>query len=117
MRTISYRQKNYRSALRKLSRRSHPAADLEATVRSIVAAVAERGDKALLEFSEKFDRVKFSSAAALRVSAAELDAASAAVDGKTARAIAASRKNVTDFARKSLRKDWSGTKCPGRRGR
>jgi histidinol dehydrogenase len=113
MRTISYRQKNYQSALRKLSRRSQPSADLEATVRSIVAAVADRGDKALLEFSEKFDRVKFRSGAALRVTDAELDAAESSVDAKTARAIAASRKNVTEFAKKSLRKDWHGKNAQG----
>lgn len=80
---------------------------------SIISAVRDRGDKALLEFSERFDQVKFRSGSALRVADAELDAASAAVDKKTARAIAASRKNVTEFARKSLRKDWSGKNAQG----
>lgn len=113
MRTISYRQKNFQSALRKLSRRARPSADLEATVKGIVGAVAERGDKALLELSEKFDKVKFRNGAALRVSDAELEAAAASVDAKTRRAIAASRKNVTAFAKKSLRKDWHGTNAQG----
>jgi histidinol dehydrogenase len=113
MRTITYHQKNFASALLKLSRRSQPSADLEATVAAIIAGVRDRGDKALLEFSEKFDRVKFRSGSALRVTAAELDAAGDAVDTKTARAIAASRKNVTDFAKKSLRKDWSGKNAQG----
>ncbi len=113
MRTISYRQKNYQSALRKLSRRAQPSADLEATVKGIVGAVRDRGDKALLELSEKFDKVKFRNGAALRVTDAELEAAAASVDTKTRRAIAASRKNVTDFAKKSLRKDWHGTNVQG----
>ena len=113
MRTISYRQKNFRSALRKLSRRSQPSAELESTVAKIVAAVADRGDKALLELSKKFDRVKFRNGAAMRVTEAELDAASSAVDAKTARAIAASRKNVTAFAKRSLRKDWKGKNAQG----
>ena len=113
MRTITYRQKNFASALRKLSRRSQPAADLEATVAGIIADVRSRGDRALLEFSEKFDGVKFRSGAALRVGEVELAAAENAVDGKTKRAIAASRKNVTEFASKSLRKDWSGTNAQG----
>ena len=113
MRTISYQQKNYRSALRKLSRRSQPSADLEATVSAIISAVRDRGDKALLEFSEKFDRVKFRSGSALRVTDAELEAAGDAVDKRTERAIAASRKNVTAFAKKSLRRDWSGKNAQG----
>jgi len=113
MRTISYRQKNFQSALRKLSRRARPSADLEATVKGIVEAVGDRGDKALLELSEKFDKVKFRNGAALRVTDAELEAAAASVDAKTRRAIAASRKNVTAFAKKSLRKDWHGTNAQG----
>ena len=113
MRTISYRQKNFPSALRKLSRRAQPSADLEATVKGIVDAVRDRGDKALLELSEKFDKVKFRNGAALRVTDAELEAAAASVDTKTRRAIAASRKNVTAFAKKSLRKDWHGTNAQG----
>jgi histidinol dehydrogenase len=47
------------------------------------------------------------------VTAAELDAADAAVSAKTRRAVAASRKNVTAFARKSLRKNWSDTNAQG----
>jgi len=113
MRTISYRQKNFQSALRKLSRRAQPSADLEATVKDIIAAVAERGDKALLELSKKFDKVKFRNGAALRVTDAELEAAASSVDAKTRRAIAASRKNVIAFAKKSLRKDWHGTNAQG----
>ena len=44
---------------------------------------------------------------------AELAAAEDAVDAPTKKAIAASRKNVTDFAKRSLRKDWSGKNAQG----
>ncbi|MCB1092307.1 MAG: histidinol dehydrogenase, partial [Verrucomicrobiae bacterium] len=72
MRLISHQQKNFRSALRSLDRRSQPLAHVERTVSEVVGAVREKGDAALLAFAEKFDGVKFKSAKALRVTEAEL---------------------------------------------
>ena len=113
MRLISHQQKNFRSALRSLDRRSQPLAHVERTVSEVVGAVREKGDAALLAFAEKFDGVKFKSAKALRVTEAELDAADKAVDAKTRRAIATSRKNVIAFAKRSLRQNWMGTNAQG----
>jgi histidinol dehydrogenase len=113
MRIIRYTQKNFSSAIRKLDRRSAPPAGVEAIVKDIIADVEMRGDKALIELSNKFDRAGFKTAKDLRVSEAELAAADDAVDDKTKRAIAASRKNVIAFAKKSLRKDWSGKNAQG----
>jgi histidinol dehydrogenase len=113
MRLISHQQKNFRSALRSLDRRAQPLAHVEKTVSEVIAAVRADGDAALLAFAEKFDRVKFKSGKALRVTGAELDAADLAVDTKTRRAIAASRKNVIAFAKRSLRLDWMGTNDQG----
>ncbi|MCB1078824.1 MAG: histidinol dehydrogenase [Verrucomicrobiae bacterium] len=113
MRLISHQQKNFRSALRSLDRRSLPLAHVERTVSEVVGAVREKGDAALLAFAEKFDSVKFKSAKALRVTEAELDAADKAVDAKTRRAIATSRKNVIAFAKRSLRQNWMGTNAQG----
>lgn len=113
MRVISYQQKNFASVLRKLDRRSQPLAHVEKTVTEVVDAVRKDGDKALLAYAEKFDGVKFRSGKAMRVTEAELDAADAAIDAKTKRAIAASRKNVTAFAKLSLRKNWSGKNAQG----
>ena len=39
-----------------------PPEGVEATVREILAAVRERGDAALFEYTEKFDRLKLSAA-------------------------------------------------------
>ena len=113
MRVISYKQKNFRTALRKLNRRSQPLAAVEKTVAEIVAAVARDGDKALLACAEKFDGVTFRNGKALRVTEAELVAADAAVPTRIKRAVTASRKNVMDFAKKSLRRDWSGANAQG----
>lgn len=113
MRTIRYTQKNYRSAIRKLDRRSAPPAGVEKIVGDIIGDVEKRGDKALIELSNKFDKAGFKIARNFRVTDAELAAADSAVDAETKRAIAASRKNVTAFAKRSLRKDWSGKNAQG----
>lgn len=113
MRIIRHTQKNYASAIRKLDRRSAPPAGVEAIVKDIIEDVEKRGDKALIEISNKFDEAGFKTAKDLRVTEAELAATEDAVDAKTKRAIAASRKNVIAFAKKSLRKDWSGKNSQG----
>lgn len=113
MRIIRYTQKNYASAIRKLDRRSAPPAGVEAIVKDIIDEVQKHGDKALIELSNRFDKAGFKTAKDLRVTEAELAAADDAVDAATKKAIAASRKNVIAFAKKSLRKDWSGKNAQG----
>ncbi len=113
MRTIRYTQKNFQSAIRKLDRRSAPPAGVEAIVKGIIEDVEKRGDKALIELSNKFDKAGFKTAKDLRVTEAELGAAEGAVDAQTKKSIAASRKNVIAFAKRSLRKDWSGKNAQG----
>ncbi len=113
MRVISYQQKNFAAAIKKLSRRSVPLGEVERTVGEVIAAVREKGDQALLDFTARFDKAEFSRAADLRVSEAELLAADAAVEPEVKKAIAASRKNVTAFAKKGLRKDWHGKNAQG----
>lgn len=113
MRLIKYTDKNFTSAIKKLDRRSAPPLGVEEVVKGIIAEVKSRGDAALIELSNRFDKADFKSAKDLRVTPAELAAAENAVDAATKKAIAASRKNVTDFAKRSLRKDWSGKNAQG----
>lgn len=113
MRIIRYTDKNYSSAIKKLDRRSAPPAGVEEIVKSIIADVKAKGDAALVELSNRFDKADFTRAKDLRVTEAELAAAANAVDAPTRKAIAASRKNVTAFAKRSLRTDWSGTNAQG----
>ncbi len=82
-------------------------------MKDILADVEARGDRALIELSNRFDGAKFASAKDLRVGEAELAAAEDAVDAETKKAIAASRKNVIAFAKRSLRKDWCGKNAQG----
>ena len=53
--------------------------DVDAIVADIIADVRHRGDAALLELTEKFDRLALKDANALRISAVEVDAAIATV--------------------------------------
>ncbi len=115
MRFISYQQKNFKSAIKSLSRRSQPLAEVEKTVAQVIAEVTKSGDKALLAFGKKFDRVDFRKGSDLKVRASELKAAGNSLKPSEKRAIAASRKNVTAFAKHSLRKNWSAKNAQGAR--
>jgi histidinol dehydrogenase len=113
MRILRHDQKNFASALKKLDRRYAPPAGVEAIVKGILDEVREKGDAALIDLSNRFDKAGFTNAKQLRVTPAELAAADAAVDETTKKAIAASRKNVIDFAKRSLRKDWTAKNAQG----
>ncbi|MCF6312060.1 MAG: histidinol dehydrogenase [Verrucomicrobiales bacterium] len=110
---ISYQQKNFKTAIKKLSRRSQPLAEVEKTVTQVIVEVKKGGDKALLALGKKFDRVNFRKGSDLKVSEAELAASGSSLSTKEKRAIAASRKNATFFAKRSLRKNWTAKNAQG----
>jgi len=78
---------------------------IEQRTRDILAAVATRGDAAVLELTERFDGAKLS-AAQLAVTKEELLAASLKADSSLRAAVAEAETNIANFARKSRRKDW-----------
>ena len=75
-------------------------------------AVKTRGDEALLEFTERFDGAKLT-ADQLRVTQAELLTASLKADESLRAAVATAGKNIENFSRKSLRKNWSARNAQG----
>jgi histidinol dehydrogenase len=79
--------------------------EIEQRTRAILQGVHERGDSALLEFTEKFDRARLT-ADQLVVTQAELMTASLKADESLRNAITEAERNIAGFARKSLRKDW-----------
>jgi len=112
MRILRYRDKNFTSALSALQRKSEPPPQVELTVREIIAAVRAKGDAALLDYTAKFGGPKLT-AGDLRVTETEIQAADKAVDAATKNAISISRANVRDFAKRSLRKNWSARNSQG----
>jgi histidinol dehydrogenase len=87
-----------------LDTKRETAQDVEQAVRAIVADVQTRGDAALVEFTNKFDRVNLT-AAGLRVSAAELDAAAGACDPNALDALKLARDRIESYHRRQLPKD------------
>ena len=73
---LSTRQADFDAQLAQLlAFESTPDEKLEATVAAILADVRVRGDAALLEYTQRFDRMPVSSAAALELPQAALRAA------------------------------------------
>ena len=78
----------------------------------IIRAVGQRGDKALLQFTEQFDGAKLTPRR-LRVSPTELNQGWASIDSRTRKAIRLAKANVTFFARQALRKKWQARNPQG----
>ncbi|MBI2153722.1 MAG: histidinol dehydrogenase [Candidatus Rokubacteria bacterium] len=74
-------------------------------VESILAAVRERGDAALLEFTERFDGVRLS-ASELAVTAREREAAERAVGAATVGALRYAAERIEAFHRYGLPRSW-----------
>ncbi len=93
----------------KLARLTHASSlfdpDIEQRARDILAAVRAHGDAALVGFTERFDGAKLT-AEQLTVSRAELFNAALAIEEPLRAAIAVADKNISAFARKSLRRNW-----------
>jgi histidinol dehydrogenase len=85
---------------------------IEERARNIVQAVRERGDDAVLEFTERFDGAKLA-ADQLPVTQAELLTASLQASESLRAAVALAGKNIGNFSRKSLRKNWSTRNAQG----
>ena len=102
--------------LRKLA--GHEASQdesVEATVRSIVAAIRERGDEALLEYTRQFDRVDASSMADLEIGREELDRALRAIPAGQAQALRDAAERIRRFHERQLSESWEYADSDGTR--
>ncbi|MEL6438681.1 MAG: histidinol dehydrogenase [Cyanobacteria bacterium J06621_8] len=77
----------------------------EALVREIVINVKQQGDRALLEYTEKFDRQVYT-ADQLRVSGSELDAAYQQISKDLLRAIQLAYHKIEAYHRQRIPKSW-----------
>jgi histidinol dehydrogenase len=105
MKVVEYTSEGYRAFLQSLDRRAIPSDRVREIVSGIIADVSKRGDAALVELTQKFDGADLSEG--LLVSEQEWAAAEAETSEDTREAIAASLRNITFFAEKSQRQDWS----------
>jgi histidinol dehydrogenase len=100
MRIIRHDRPGFAAAIRSLERRSEPHPEVENTVREVLAAVRERGDSAVLEYTAKFGGPRLTPAR-LRVTDEPK------VDSRTKEAVSIAHANVLAFARQSLRENWT----------
>ncbi|MFW2385619.1 MAG: histidinol dehydrogenase [Akkermansiaceae bacterium] len=112
IKTLSYEDSGYERFVKSLNRRAIPGDDVREAVEGIVSEVVKRGDAALVDFAKRFDGASLKKSA-LRVSDSELNEARAQVSPETKAAVAASRKNIHAFAKRSLRKDWTYKNAEG----
>src|SRR5882672_598018 len=87
-----------------LATKREGAADVETAVRAIIADVVARGDRALIELTQKFDRVDLDRIG-LKVTAQEIEAAHAACDRRALDALALARERIEAYHRRQLPKD------------
>jgi histidinol dehydrogenase len=87
-----------------LDTKREASADVEQAVRAIIADVAARGDAALIELTKKFDRVDLGKIG-LRVTQAELDAATAACKPAALDALKLARDRIETYHRRQLPAD------------
>jgi histidinol dehydrogenase len=77
-----------------------------AAVKEIISVVREKGDAALIEYTEKFDGVRLSS---LRVTEEEMDEAFNEISGQMVSIIEEAAENIRAFHEKQLRPSWMTT--------
>jgi len=106
MKLLRFDQPNFEQTLaQEIAASSLFDATIEARVRDVIAAVRERGDAALVELTERFDHVRLTD---LRVKTRV-----APPPADLRRAIAVAHRNVAEFAKRSLRKDWQMRNAQG----
>ena len=80
--------------------------DVQRAVDAILADVRERGDRALIELTARFDRFAADSAEALRIRPVEFDAAERALAPKTRAALAYAAERIERYHAAALPKSW-----------
>jgi histidinol dehydrogenase len=101
MKTLRYDQPDFARAVAEVSAASSLFdPQIEEGVRSIIDEVQARGDDALVEVTERFDRVR------LQPSDFRVTGKPSKPDPQLVRAIATAHRNISAFAKRSLRKDW-----------
>ena len=90
--------------------RFEPTVSVEGTVSEIIKNVRERGDAALLEYCEKFDKASLNS---LAVSEEEIDEAVAQVEPKFLDILERAAANIRKFHEKQVRSSFIINDCDG----
>jgi len=112
MRILRHSDRGFAKAVSALNRQAEPSPDTRETVAAILSDIRTKGDTALCAYTAKFGGPKLKPSA-IRVTDAEIRKARASLTPAVRKALAASLRNVTAFAKKSLRKDWTMKNAEG----
>jgi histidinol dehydrogenase len=86
---------------------------VDRAVAAIVADVRARGDAAVLEYTQRFDRVAAASVAALEIPAAERERALAGLDPAVRDALATAAARIRGYHERQRAESWSYTEADG----
>ncbi len=106
IRFLRFSDAGFAETLREISTRGETTpVGIEQTVQEILADVCERGDVALCEYTERFDRLKLE-AGTLEVSETEIEQALAAVDSDTLATLQLAADRIAAFHHKQKEETW-----------
>ncbi|WP_041531947.1 histidinol dehydrogenase [Syntrophotalea carbinolica] len=109
MRLLSFDDSDFGAALGAIVARGEtPPEGVEETVAEILEAVRLQGDRALLEYTTRFDGLDLT-AAQLQVTAEEIEAALAAVDSESMAALQLAADRIAAFHRRQKTETWLTT--------
>jgi histidinol dehydrogenase len=86
---------------------------VDSAVAAIVADVRTRGDAAVLEYTQRFDRVAAASVAGLEIAAAERERALAGLDPAVRDALATAAARIRGYHERQRAESWSYTEADG----
>jgi histidinol dehydrogenase len=112
MRILHHNDRGFAKAVTALNRQAESSPEIRETVAGILSDIRSKGDASLCSYTAKFGGPRLTPKA-IRVTAAEIRKARASLTPAIRKALAASLRNVTAFARKSLRRDWSMKNAEG----
>ncbi len=113
MRIIELTKESRQNLLNDLLKRSpNNYGQFESTVNEIIENVKNNGDKAVFEYTEKFDKFRLTPEN-IKVTRAEIDEAYAKLDASLIEVLKQSAENIRAFHAKQLRNSWFDAKEDG----
>lgn len=106
MTLLEHTQPGFEKAVLRLKRRALPDPKVTAIVADILGDISKHGDKALIHYTEKFGGARLR-AGQIRVEAEEARKAWLAMPRADKAALRTAHANIRQFARRSLRRNWS----------
>lgn len=109
MRMLKFSDAGFADEFRRIEQRAEAVpAEIETTVKAIIADVRQRGDAALFELTAKFDRLQLN-ADSLEVTEEEIDAAMTQINAESLAALQLAAERIADYHAKQKQETWLST--------